>query len=390
MNDAQWRRLALPKRSHFIWMAIAISLFLIAKQAVVVCFLNALDPDIRDSLRVEFAFELIIAALCCILVGACGLTRLRRFPRRTSAYGQWLMRTAWTADQRLPFGPWTPIREDLVILIALSTLIALTAKPVLCLAPWVTYVVLWWLAGLQSGLIRHATCTYSFTITLPILIHLCLADSPLAGYISTAMLGFTVIVSLLGLRGLRQDLKKLPQTGFDEDSSASNGASIKGSIHDVLHREPQFGTGWKLWEVTAIAVPLFLWLTLPVWHSIRDRWLVLAIYVLLVLVTVFVRLAVFGCTAVSFGIPARWSMRRLILPKHDVAYVAPALMLISGTATGFLAFHRFLPPRIAYPLGIVIAVVIGLNCGPNLRDWSLTAPARLQRISRPRPSGMQR
>lgn len=377
MNDGEWRRLSLPGLWAFVCLVFVVGLLVVSRQAVVVCFLNQLDPAIREAVHFEQVFDTAITAVCCIFVVLAGLIRCSRFPTPKNSYGQWLAQTAWTPNQRLPFGPWTPIREDFAILLALAVLLALVCRPMFWFAPCATYALLWVSVGFSNGLVAYPTCAYSFTISVPVLVHVVVADSRSSGLLGVMLIGFAVTLSVLGLRCLTRNLSKLAEVQ-NEQATTWNSKSVAGSVHDVMRRRDQLDSRWAPKRALKLAVPLFLILSLPPWQIQEAEWLLPMFCMLVVLVMVIVRLGVFTNAAASFGWSARWAMRRLVIPSHDIAYVAPFVMALTGLMFAFLGYHHFVPPQLAYPLGIVLAGVIGLCGGPNRHAWTLTAPVTLR------------
>ncbi len=377
MRDRQWRRQSLPSRLWFLWLAGILVLTLIGQVAWRELFLSRFHPDVAAEATAPFG-------LMCVSICAGGaimlwLVRTKKFP--TSRYTDWLTRTAWRPGQRLPFGPYTPIREDAVIVLVLSGIawvtgdmnyIALAVVPMVYFAGWVV-------RGWGQAVTCESWYGYLCLLAVPIGIHLCQMNAelllPTIG-MGTALVGLGAI---LGWKSLEQQLKQLSDQSFQDASTDRNMSSIKSSIHDVLRRPSRYFSPVS-WRAGILAVvPAFVILSLFPWVTESGTDDVAMIAFATVFLSAIGRLLAFLAIGSTFGLGARFGRRRFIHFAYDRIFLVPALMIAIGFISTTDAAIQTLSSRIACPLAIVVPILLGCCMGPDPNIWSLTAPMSLNR-----------
>jgi hypothetical protein len=83
-------------------------------------------------------------------------------------------------------------------------------------------------------------------------------------------------------------------------------------------------------------------------------------------------------TGAPISLRGRIATGRLIIPRYDQVYFGPVVGAVVGWAVPYFLGDLRVPDIIAAPIGLACAVPIILTAGPSLREWRLTAEARLR------------
>ena len=76
---------------------------------------------------------------------------------------------------------------------------------------------------------------------------------------------------------------------------------------------------------------------------------------------------------------------RWIIPRYDLVFIAPALIMILASSLKWLVLDFKLPIDVVLPLVMVLIYLTGLCCPPRLERWRLTGNHRIV----PSPKGQE-
>lgn len=66
-----------------------------------------------------------------------------------------------------------------------------------------------------------------------------------------------------------------------------------------------------------------------------------------------------------------------IIPRYDVMFVGPLLIISLGAAAFYAWGNLALPFKALAPIAIAVQVFVALTCPPSLADWQLTGEHRI-------------
>lgn len=394
-----WRRLGYPRTLALV-CAIVLGLvecFRIRARA------GGADPYHADPI---YPLMTMVAGFLMMLLASF---RISRYPAPESDYFRLLRTTPWTPGDRLPFGPFVPIAEDLLLVGVLSSWIDIhggsiaTVKLFLFLQTNsfddITISPLWrlltpcilltafigaWTVQAWSQSIKSATSLaqrgYCLAAALGLTIHLG------QNYGLAVVFGVLLVVLLVlfpvAWWHLHSTLRMVPQSATRDDKPQKLDGKINSGATRLL-APGVTDSSVSPAQAMLVAALLFIWAGICPWktESATDAFMIPALSITLIVVAGLARLIwVAENLASSPGLLARWATRRLFVSSYDRVFLTPLRMILTGSLLTAIAFTEIIPVRIGYPIAIVVPVVIGLLGRPTRREWRLTAAARYVRV----------
>lgn len=367
----------------------------------------------------------IVGAFATTLFAAflVGVLRCQRAPWvRARAYRDWLAATPWEYGRPLPSGSPLPSAGDLVGLIVAGAVLAAVPRLLpLCMesnriqgadatagTTWLValnWSVALWLAiayGIGYGVVALYSVLNSGTISAGIAPAFLLP--PLAvfpGQISALRIALVEAVVVAGLvYAFIEALKAFPFDAPEWKRPARElalAAALKAKrvgwpyLEVGPWRKREFQFDWKSAAmIAAIAawwgagvVALFRFdapahdkdgrLLTPAEAAKRFHDLTLCLTIALVFGGGLFRLTRYGCGGMGFlSFRARWHTRRLVVPAHDVVYLAPVCAVVATAAVVLLLDQWHTPEELLLMSGIFVGGLLLLGMGPSYEAWDLT------------------
>lgn len=310
---------------------------------------------------------------------AYGVYRVTAFhPINQPDYRRWLEQTPWTWRKPLPLGPIHLVPQD-VLVVGLLTVMRhdpqsnLLHGPLLFLFGYL--LALCW----SAAAIKLWWAGYGIAFGLGLMV--------LWGRDPMQSLGAGVATYALGLVSIQVALRRFPW-------ELSRYAQCK-NLQEMIELSKQQKLGWPFDRLQPKRPEL--------WVSYRDGVLISALvawwtYVLLTVLphppggSPFVVFPFFGltfCVIARLGVylagyrsPMNFWGRlftlRWIMPRYDVIFLAPLLMVFFTAATPLLLWGQWQqPPQIVAAAAVFIVLTVGLNLGPPLERWRMTGHHRI-------------
>ncbi len=299
-------------------------------------------------------------------------------------YQDWLRSSPWTFEKPLPFGPVQIVPQDLLVvgIMTAFSLLHVEATPFIIPATFlITYVSSIACVALILGMFRKA---YLIAFGLGVVVY----------YHNIPWLSAVVLLGLYGVawQVIEESLRKF--RNWDEEWLGER-SFLKFNIKDAPQRK---NLGWphdlmapvklsdSLAQTTVVAVALLAgWWSFVLLDVLNDE-----VYRLPnqgnptpLLVGVACYLAVFrlfaycGNYASPISLPGRIFTGRLIIPRYDYVFIAPAMALLITPLLLLAAYYWEWNYDYVVPF-IVFVQFYCLGQGPSFDTWKLTGHHRIR------------
>ncbi|MEM0914112.1 MAG: hypothetical protein AAGK09_05820 [Planctomycetota bacterium] len=332
-------------------------------------------------------FDGVAFTVLSVMLGLLCAWRVMAFhPMFLSNYEGWLAQTPWSTRLPLPLGPVGPTLWDMAAVLAVSAF-------------------LWGVHGYDAR-ITLLICLLGFAVPLmltsgPVLL-ISMVGLPLLWYPHGNLVATLLVVTAwlpVLVWGMRRELAKFPfgndewnREPVEELRSRAN-KSVGWPFDRVGPRYEQLSADkppadrfqrrrmlWGVvlvlaWYAHTLAWPLGLNFDLWVLMGRNDEPIFLVMIVLFAvpLIVAFGRfLCYMGNTRPPLSLVGRLATGRLILPRYDVAWVAPLTTLISASLVVLIIFVFRVPLVWGLPLWVLATMIPAVSIGPSLEAWRYT------------------
>jgi len=391
----RWYRQVMPRRSHVLLFALLLILLDSTTGAIWLAWGKWLiEAEATDVVRIMLYASHVLCGMATLLFA---LSRVHQFPLANPSYKQWLATTPWSSHQRLPFGPWQPVIQDIIPLGVLGVICALhgvftfslppdrvvslsvsALSPewwwLMCvsvLLPALVFCGVWAIAGFCTVMPhwKHSASVLLFVIGVVIHLGIRLGlPEATAVAVVCAVVGFVLVY-----RKMQRMMRTLPQV-MNETQLVKIDGKLAPAF-EMLSPRPYRNRVIAILEDTRpraleFCLLLFVWLALPPWEL---KFVVIVGTIVCVLS--LARIAVFADrTSSHLGLLARWHSGRFIVPEYDRVWLPSLAMNFVWSVPVLLAIADMLSPQLAGPLALVAPILVGWICGPDSEQWFLTAP----------------
>ena len=321
--------------------------------------------------------------LLCIAAAVYGVARVLAFhPLYRKAYRQWLEQSPWSAGQRLPLGPVALNWRDALPLgvVALAAHFHAGIDP---LAPLALFAFVY-LGALAATLLATEAGAAAAAVFAALPAMMLLADRP----------GWALLAALLtygvGALGLRRSLRAFPWRKADDHAPTgipSRRQMAKLPLGWPLDRLAPKPPEAPASPAVSYGVPAMVgwWLyAIIVWatsekHFNRPDYL--GAFTILFFASAV--LALFRLVAYAAGhraplsLAGRIATGRLLLPRYDRVFVAPACVLLVAAAAPAALAALHVHPAAAIALSAALVMATAFNVGPSHNAWHLTGAHHL-------------
>ncbi|MCA9034221.1 MAG: hypothetical protein KDA91_03770 [Planctomycetaceae bacterium] len=364
-----------------------------------------------DSLRILLPPLTVSIAIVCACGGLLAMVRIRRHPLINREYGKWLTITPWHSGKRLPFGPATPVWRDLILLMALGLFAALkvvvvcrltsasttaitpaisnpefgSANPfsasqeglacaIAAAFPAVVFLATWMVA---TGLVvvrEHPNFGAGLLTSAGLIVHMIQSRNLLIAALAGSGTLAVAFVTIWKLSNRMVD--RIPKQSLDLGTAPGFQARVAPVFH-VLSPD-RYQSVYACWLVSRRRtwihsfLILMIWLTVFPWNSSIYGLLIIAIMVTMLSMLHGVALA--DRCQTNFSLPARWSLRRWIVPAYDRIWLGPCMMILSSASLLSLVALRLINPAWGCPVAILLPMSIAVHWPRDYQTWSLTSP----------------
>jgi hypothetical protein len=305
-------------------------------------------------------------------------------PVNVKGYGTWLARTPWRFPMPLPLGPVHLVWQDVVVVLALTSLTFLpprTEASLLCLPLGFLMVYCWRLGLTLFRLeVRWATILLILLSALAVL----LARQPWYFLpIVAAIYGVTYFGISRSLRDFPYTEKERAALGlvpFEQLKPPEVSLPIMpASDSNLLIR---IGTREALLVGTLVGVIFFS----AAFHFRNEQGFdrgILMIYAVIVSIVMVGRVLVYisGYRA-PISLLGRIATRRFIIPGYDRVFAAPLTMAIVSLLLPPLLIVIGVSPLFAVSISLAVIVSLALALPPRIEDWIYTGHYRIPAIRR--------
>ena len=398
----RWYLQSLPPKRFMIAFAALVSAVGVAGVLVWLTLARSISPHEAELTLAHRALSpFLLAELMLSVVGAIflGMCRAARIPHSRSDYADWLGRTPWTASQRLPFGPWQPVRVDLIPLGTLGAVSAafagmmyfsmfrtlyqthqdIVAVMLAAFAVPAIAFLLTWIGCCYRLCLRWEWSIFAPVSMIGLLIQTARYAHPVAALVAAGVLLVLGIIAVW--RKQRRMLGELPSDGLAKNEST--GIRDSSPIYQFLspiQKKPWLIEMRDRYRTRTIAIGVMVWAWADFTFQFDPYWKDLELMAgLIQLLGVFIvggttLVACIGRLQSHLGVSARWATGQWIVPQYDRVWI-PLLSIVllwgSVMVSGYVAEVSNLT---TLPFTLAAAAMIGMTTGPDYERWSLTAP----------------
>jgi hypothetical protein len=328
------------------------------------------------NLKVRPGTFLIFLAAGCYGVLRVVLTH----PFYLADYRRWLELTPWTVEKPLPGGPVELVWED-GLLLGLLLLLFLTQHPHDSIRVINVFLV-GNLAALAWSFFGTGEAPFAYLVLFGLGLAVRFSPKP---WIFFAIASATYLVAY---EGLRRSLARFPWPPWDWiainlglDAERGLGPAC-GWPHDRMLRDIRLAERNRINRLDGLLVSLLIGFWLFCGQALiadaRNRMLLPVFGLWAVPVLATQRLALYARgLAPPISFLGRIRTGQLIVPGNDRVYLAPLLTLLAVPAVLGPCWGAGVPGEISLPAAISAAFAVALLTPPRLRDWRLTAQARM-------------
>lgn len=310
----------------------------------------------------------------------------------------WLMQMPWVRGKPLPRGPVHLVIQD-VLLLGLLLLLGVHHQ----VLPWVSVPFAFlsgYLIALAKALWQTGTAAAAFytLLVLGMAVH-CLSWLPEAALI-VGVIAYCLAISaywqsLLRFPWLREITMAMQSANrqsraFQFPPAATVEAEVLTALAELpmiwpfglLHHrhDPHTVSRFEAWAI-GILVGWWTWAVLSIFPNPPQE-IGLGIVALFVCGCILIRLHRYRAGYASpLSISGRLATRQWIIPGYDRVFLAPLAVFVANATLTPLLWSLQTPTAPATGGLVSLIMLITLLAPPSLRNWQLTAPARLKPIA---------
>ncbi len=327
---------------------------------------------------VEASFKVLVGVTC--FTGAIyGIWRaLGRNPLCWRDYRDWLCRTPWRSPQPLPWGHVLPVIQDVIPLAVLTLFVWGVAPENMWTLPAIAALSAY-AVSLFLLLLWRQPRDEMYVVVWLVTLGVYFRETPA---VWTTLLLLNVALLGLAVHKTLEAIRLLPRPFLTRQSDVADFVDENrplGAPFTVLAPMPVGNTvPWRHAIAIGVTAALIVWsmrLGPPMQEGARMEWIFsLQIAFFLAL---FRLMAYRPAVHSPLTLLGRLKTRRLVIPRFDCVYVAPLVIVTSGTLIGFAIRQMpvYLTTQLAIVLGILTTLALGLP--PSLEEWRLTGEHRL-------------